>query len=238
MNRDFWRDAADGIRDILPPAIAAIPIGLLCGALGAAKGLSPAEMALMSMLVFAGGSQFAAIDLWAWPVPIATLVVSTLLVNSRHILMSLSLARRTGGFTWTQRLLGYAVMADENWAMAERRAASAGHLTPAYFLVMGAFFWLNWVVWATLGAVVGAVIGDPSRIGADFAFTALFIGLIVGFWRGHRSTATIGASLVAAALAYRFIGPPWHVAAGALAGIAAAWATAAPDAMREVEEGA
>ena len=228
MTRSPWRDAADGIRDILPPAIAAIPIGLLCGALGAAKGLSPAEMALMCALVFAGGAQFAAIDLWSWPVPVATLVVSTLLVNSRHILMSLSLARRTGGFTWAQRLLGYAVLADENWAMAERRAA-AGGMTPVYFLAMGGFFWLNWVVWGTLGAAVGAVIGDPSRIGADFAFTALFIGLVAGFWRGHRSTVTIGASLVVAALVYRFAGPPWHVAAGALAGIAAAWLTAAPE---------
>lgn len=228
MTRDLRRDALDGIRDILPPAIAAIPIGLLCGALGAAKGLSPAEMALMCALVFAGGAQFAAIDLWSYPVPVATLVLSTLLINSRHILMSLSLARRTGHFTWGQRLLGYAVLADENWAMAERRAAGRA-LTPAYFLGMGSFFYLNWLVWGTLGAVIGAAIGDPSRIGADFAFTALFIGLVVGFWRGHRSTVTIAASLVTAALVYHLAGPPWHVAAGALAGIAAAWLAAEPE---------
>ncbi len=80
----------------------------------------------MCALVFAGGAQFAAIDLWSYPVPVATLVMSTLLINSRHILMSLSLARRTGRFTWGQRLLGYAVLADENWAMAERRAAGPG----------------------------------------------------------------------------------------------------------------
>jgi predicted branched-subunit amino acid permease len=65
--------------------------------------------------------------------------------------------------------------------------------------------------------------GDPKRIGADFAFTALFIGLVAGFWKGRSTAVTVAASAVASALAYHFIGPPWHVAAGALCGILAAY---------------
>lgn len=237
MTRPLWRDAAAGIRDILPSIIASIPVGLLFGAVAVGKGLSTAEVALMCALVFAGGSQFAATDLWTYPVPVVTLMVSTLLVNSRHILMSLSLARRTGSFSWTQRLLSYAVLSDANWAMAERRAA-VQPLTPTYVLVMGGFYWLNWLVCGTAGAVIGAAIGDPTAIGADFAFTAMFIGLIAGFWRGHRGTVAIIVSLAVATLVYRLAGPPWHVVAGAFAGIAAAWAMAAPEAAQSVEEGA
>ena len=57
-------EAWEGFRDILPAAIAAMPIGLVFGALAAAKGLSVAEVWLMSFLVCAGGAQFAAIELW------------------------------------------------------------------------------------------------------------------------------------------------------------------------------
>jgi predicted branched-subunit amino acid permease len=59
-----WQDALDGLRDIAAPAIAAIPIGLLFGAVAAGKGLSALEVALMSALVFAGGAQFAGIEIW------------------------------------------------------------------------------------------------------------------------------------------------------------------------------
>lgn len=216
------REAREGIRDILPPAIAGIPIGLLFGALCAAKGLSPAEVASMSALVFAGGAQFAAVELWAHPAPVAALAFSTLLINARHILMGASLAPKTGRFSPLQRFLGFAVLADENWAFAERRAARQP-LTPAYFLAMGAVFWANWILWSTLGALGGSLLGDPSRLGADFAFTALFIGLIAGFWKGRVTGITIAASGVAAALAHILAGPPWHVATGAAAGIAAAY---------------
>src|SRR5690606_31462283 len=92
-------DFVDGLRDIAPVMVAAGPIGLLFGALGVGKGLSVAEAGLMSLLVFAGGAQFAAMELWTWPVPVAALAFSTLLVNARHILMGASLGPKLSGFT-------------------------------------------------------------------------------------------------------------------------------------------
>jgi predicted branched-subunit amino acid permease len=222
-----WRDVRDGLRDIAAPAIAAIPIGLLFGAVAAGKGLSVLEVALMSGLVFAGGAQFAGIEIWGYPVPVAALAFSTLLINLRHVLMGASLAPKARfGTGW--RLLGFSVMADENWALAERRATHAP-VTLAYWGPMGALFWANWVTWSTLGAVIGAAMGPPERFGADFAFTAMFIGLIAGFVRGRPTLLVIAASAAAAALTYQFVGAPWHVAAGALAGIAAAYGLARPE---------
>ena len=58
-----FREARDGLRDIAPAMVAAIPIGLLFGALSVAKGLSVLEVVLMSALVFAGGAQFAAMEI-------------------------------------------------------------------------------------------------------------------------------------------------------------------------------
>lgn len=221
-------EAIAGFRDILPAAIAAMPIGLVFGALATAKGLSVAEVWLMSFLVCAGGAQFAAIELWGYPVPVAALIASTLLINSRHVLMSASLGPKTGAFRPWQRFLTMFVMSDENWAFAERRAVTR-RLMPAYFGAMGATLWINWQVFSTLGAVGGTFLGDPRAIGADFAFTALFIGIVAGMWRGPATAAPVLASAAVGAVTYHLVGTPWHVLAGALAGIAAAAAAVRPE---------
>ncbi|TPQ48311.1 branched-chain amino acid ABC transporter permease [Prosthecomicrobium hirschii] len=221
MTADTLAEARAGFRDILPPLLAAVPIGLLFGALAVGRGLHPAEVALMSALVFAGGAQFAVLDLWAAPVPIGAVAFSTGLINARHLLMGASLAPKIAGFPRLVRLVGVAVMADENWALAERRARERP-LTPAYWIGMAVPFWVNWVVFTTLGALAGSFLGDPKRIGADFAFTALFIGLVAGFRAAPRAGAVIAASAAAAALAHLAVGSPWHVVSGATAGIAAA----------------
>jgi predicted branched-subunit amino acid permease len=65
-------------------------------------------------------------------------------------------------------------------------------------------------------------IGDPTRYGADFAFTAMFIALTAGFARSRTSVLVIVAAAGAAASAHLTIGAPWHVLAGALTGIAVA----------------
>jgi predicted branched-subunit amino acid permease len=83
-----------------------------------------------------------------------------------------------------------------------------------------------WIGSSALGAVLGSFLGDPARLGADFAFTALFIGLIAGFGRAKVTLITIAVSALVAALVHRTIGAPWHVASGALAGIAAAYVAA------------
>ena len=105
-------------------------------------------------------------------------------------------------------------------------------LTFAYFAAMGALLWTNWVVTTTLGALAGSFLGDPKRFGADFAFTALFIGIVAGFWKGRSTAVVIAAAASAAALAYVTIGSPWHVLAGAAAGIAAAYAAAGDEGDR------
>lgn len=235
MNRDspsfttYRSEARAGLRDIAPAAIAAIPIGLLFGAVAVAKGLSPAEVALMSALVFAGGAQFAAIETWIHPAPVATLAFATFLINVRHVLMGASLSPKVG-MTRVQKFLAFYFMTDESWALSERRALERP-VTGAYWAAMAAVLYFNWVASTGLGAVLGSLLGDPARLGADFAFTALFIGLIAGFGRTRVTLVTVAVSAGVAALVHHFVGAPWHVASGALAGIAAAYLSA-PDEAR------
>jgi 4-azaleucine resistance transporter AzlC len=215
------------LTDIAPVAVAAVPIGLLFGAIAVAKGLSPAEATLMSAVVFAGGAQFAAIETWTHPIPVGAIAFATLLINARHVLMGASLAPKFHASRW-QKLLGFFVLTDEAWALAERRALDRP-VTAAYWYAMAGVLPAAWVGSSALGAVLGTFVGDPSRVGADFAFAALFIGLIAGFGRGRIVLVTVAVSGGVAALAHVTVGTPWHVAAGALAGIAAAYLTADPE---------
>jgi 4-azaleucine resistance transporter AzlC len=257
-------DRREALRDIAPVAVAAVPIGLVFGALCVGKGLSILEAGLMSVLVFAGGAQFAAVELWSYPVPVLALAFSALLINARHVLMGASLAPKLRGFSRLQQLGGMHFLTDETWALAERRALTRP-VTPPYWFIMAVMLPLAWISATFLGAWLGSFLGDQRRLGADFVFTALFIGLVVAFWRGyvagfatqptHAASArsfgavvlglmvrfwrgrvigfAVAASGAASALAYVGLGPPWHVGAGAFAGIAAAWLAAAPESRRQ-----
>ena len=216
---DPGREFRAGLIAILPATLAVIPFALILGAAAAQKGLSPVEVLLMSSLVFAGGSQFVAVDLWSDPAPWLALGFAAFLVNLRYVLMSASIAPALARFPRIWRYVTVFFLADETWAFAERRAREVPLTTP--FLVgLIPVFYLNWIVCTVLGAVLGSAIENPQALGLDFAFTAIFIGLAASFWKGSRTGTVMAASAGASALTFLAVEGPWYVMAGALAGIA------------------
>jgi len=217
VSPDFRR----GVIDIAPVLVAAMPIGLLWGTLAAGKGLSPLEAGLTSATVFAGAAQFVAIELWREPAPWLLLTATAFIVNVRHILMGASLSRhmRHIGNRWHPLLMF--MMADENWAFAERRALSAP-LTVAYYFGLSLPMLVVWTTSSTIGALAGRSLGDPAAFGFDFAFSALFIGILAGFWKGPRTGAVLGASAITAALAKLYVPGAWYIVIGGIAGVAVA----------------
>ncbi|MGO4350381.1 AzlC family ABC transporter permease [Rhizobium sp. RAF36] len=209
------------MRAIAPLIAAVIPIGLVFGAVAATKGLSPVETGLMSALVFAGGSQFVAMDIWTHPASWAGLGFAALLVNIRHVLMGASIGSKMQAFPPRARYFSVLFLADEIWAMAEFRAGIA-RLTPAWFAGLATPFYLTWLLSSLAGATLGAFLGNPVTLGLDFAFPAVFIVLVMGFWKGSETGAVLLASGAAAVLTQHFIPGVWYIAAGALAGLAAA----------------
>ncbi|WGF89829.1 AzlC family ABC transporter permease [Marinivivus vitaminiproducens] len=211
--------ALAGFLLILPVLVATAPFGLLWGAIAARQGLSAAEVALMSGLVFAGGAQFVVIDLWREPAPVLFMTVTAALVNVRHILMGAAFPPLLTRFRPGLAYAGLFLLVDESWALALRRAEGRP-LDPAFWFGLTVPMWFNWTISTTAGALLGQAIADPAGFGLDFAFTAIFIGLTVGLWRGvSRSFLPWLASAAAASAAYLLIGSPWHVAAGGLAGL-------------------
>ena len=198
--------------------VAYVPIGLLWGTLAAGKGFSALEAMLMSVFVYAGASQFVAVDMWAEPVPILLLALTTLVVNLRHVLMSASLSRHIGSVPTGWKYATMFVLTDESWAMAERQAQRAP-LNLGYLLGTFLPLWPTWFLSSFIGAAVGKSLGDPAAFGLDFAFSAIFLTILMGFWKGQRTGAVIIASGLAAVAAKLWLPGAWFIMAGGVAGV-------------------
>lgn len=210
-----------GFQSILPLMVAVVPIGLVFGAVAATKGLSALEAMLMSALVFAGGSQFVAMDIWTHPASMAALGTAALLVNIRHVLMGASIARHMVDFSWRQKVMSMLFLADEIWAVAEFRARG-GRLTPAWFFGAALPFHAAWVLSGLTGALLGSLVGEPAVIAMDFVFPAVFVILIAGFWRGRRTGLILIGSGACALIVHQFVPGVWYILGGALGGVAMA----------------
>lgn len=82
---------SNGVRDAVPLLLAIAPYALVLGAQASRSGLSVTELGLMTAMNFAGGSEFAAIQIWKNPLPVITIILITFLIKSRHIIMGAAL---------------------------------------------------------------------------------------------------------------------------------------------------
>ena len=208
-----------GVRDIAPIVIATIPFGLIFGALSAKEGMSLSDSVLLSALTYAGASQFAALEFWAHPLPFWTILFSVAAVNLRLLLYSAAFGGRIAHWPPLARYAGLGLLTDPTFALAELKS---GRLSAAYYFGLALPLYVNWVVTTAIGFISGSLIARPEAIGLDFVVTAYFIHLVMGFRTRPNAGVVIATSALASLLAYLTAGPPWHFAAGALVGMAAA----------------
>jgi 4-azaleucine resistance transporter AzlC len=209
--------AVAGAKKCVPIEISGCAIGLVFGALAGQAGLGVGEAVLMSALVFSGAAQFVVLGLWASPLPVATIVLTTLVVGLRHVLMGAALGPV---FSKLPRLKAYGsvfFMADENWALTMGEFAKGRR--DAAFLVGGGFLmFLTWTGSTFVGGAFGGAVEDPARWGLDFAFTAVFIALICGMWKGKSDILPWAVAAVAAVAAHHLLPGQWYILLGGLAG--------------------
>ena len=95
-----------------------LPFGLIYGALALQAGIPPMAALAMSSIVLAGSAQFVGTQLFAADAPGALIILTTFVVNLRHMLYSASVAPYLSqlGLRW-KLLLAY-LLSDEAYAMA------------------------------------------------------------------------------------------------------------------------
>lgn len=217
---NFTRSGAiAGARQGLPLAASIFLVGMVFGVLARHAGLTVAEALLMSLIVFAGASQFVAVGLWAGPVPIAAIVLTTLIVNLRHVLLGAALRP---WFRDLSRLRTYSslfFMVDESWALTIGQVR-AGAEDRAFLIGAGSLMYLAWVSSTAIGYLAGSAMGDLSRWGLDFAITAVFTALLVGMWRGRSDLWPWLVSAAVAVITWRLLPGTWYIVCGAVSGTA------------------
>jgi len=191
----IWRTVpVEYLRDAAALGAAMVVVGASFGALAVSAGLSTLTAVAMSLLVFAGGSQFLAVAIVATGGAPVAAVLGGLLLNVRHLPFGLAVAHVVGR-SWPARLIGAHVMVDEVVAFA--RSADPRRARQAYWL-LGATMFTTWNLGTVLGAWAGALLPDPDRLGVDAAFPAALFALLLPTVRG---AATIRATVAGAGLA-------------------------------------
>ncbi|WP_315075333.1 AzlC family ABC transporter permease [Acinetobacter guillouiae] len=224
-----FKEFARGLKTSIPMLLGIIPFALVLGTQAAQKGFSALEVPLLTGLNFAGGSEFAIIEVWTQPPQLLFLILITFLVNSRHILMGASLAPYIRHLPNRKALPLLFFMCDESWALSITDAHKQNPRNPyagfSVFFYIGLCFALNvmWVVFTTMGVGIGSFLGDVTKFGFDMAFPAVFLVLLRGMWKGFKPALPWLISLIAAALAYYYLPKGWYVLIGSISGIFAAF---------------
>ncbi|HRL77358.1 MAG TPA: AzlC family ABC transporter permease [Candidatus Accumulibacter phosphatis] len=174
-----------GMRDTLPLLLGALPFGLIYGAIAATSGLSFAATLAMSAFVFAGSSQFIAVGLVAAQTPVAIIVLTTLIVNLRHMLYSATLLPYLRHLPQRWRIALAFWLTDETFAVTVHRFQrdDASDCKHWYQLGSSVAMYLNWQLWCFVGLLLGNRIPDAQSWGLDVAMPVTFIGMIIPFVR-------------------------------------------------------
>jgi 4-azaleucine resistance transporter AzlC len=224
--RSIWRTSSpEDLRDALALGAAIVVVGASFGALAATAGVPLIMIVAMSVLVFAGGSQFLAVAVIAsGGAPVAA-VLGGLLLNARHLPFGLAIADVVGR-SWPARLLGTHFMVDESVAFARSRPDPV-RARRVYWMV-GITIFVAWNLGTVVGALAGSAVPDPARFGVDAAFPSALLALLLPTLRGSAGAARV--ALAGAVLA--LLATPWLPAGVpvlvALAGLLAAGRSGGP----------
>jgi 4-azaleucine resistance transporter AzlC len=211
--RDFRR----GLLATAPLVPGVVAFGLLYGMMARQVGFSPGEAWAMSLIVHAGSAQFTALGMWRDAADAMPIILTTLVINLRHMLMGASVAPHLRGLSPIWKAILALWMSDESYALAiaEYEQGRGSHW---YFLGANVGIYLAWPTGGLVGALIGTAVPHLGDYGLDLVFPLAFLGLLMIFLKSgiDVAVAVIGGGL---ALVGTFLLPgKWYIiVAGLLA---------------------
>lgn len=168
----------DGIRLFLPIGAGYLPLGFACGIVCAEAGMSVVQIFIMSLLVYAGAGQYIAGGMIAAGASPLSIIITTFIVNSRHILYTSVLYPYISKWSFFKQSLFATQITDEVFAMHSSYMNKNNANTVTAFTV-NIFSHSSWIISNTIGGISASLIPDSSKFGLDFTLYALFIALIL-----------------------------------------------------------
>lgn len=168
-----------GVKDCVPTLLGYISIGLAFGVVGSASGLSLVEIALLTILVYAGSAQFIFCALLLTSSPTSAIIVTIFVVNLRHLLMSLTLAPHFTRYSMLRNVGFGTLLTDETFGVAVTKQMQNGKLYGRWMDGLNITAYAFWILSCIAGAFLGQWVANPEKWGLDFALIAMFIALLV-----------------------------------------------------------
>ncbi len=220
--------ALSGVRAGVPIAVGYLPIGITFGLVGTSAGLTTLETLSLSLLVFAGASQFVAVNLMVLGASAGEIVLTTLVLNIRHFLMTSALSRRMApGMSTGIAVLVALGITDETFSVASLQDEEV--LAPSFCLGLNAVAYLAWCGGTAMGTLAASVIPAAIRSSMGIALYAMFVGLLVPRITVDRHALIVAVSAMGIHLVFRLsalsaLGAGWGiVAATVIAASVGAW---------------
>jgi 4-azaleucine resistance transporter AzlC len=168
-----------GVKDCLPTLLGYLSIGFAAGVVEKTAGFTIPEIAMMSVILYAGSAQFIAAGMIAAGSTVMSIVVTILFVNLRHLLLSAALSPYFRKLTPFRNMLIGALLTDETFGVAINESARKKNISERWMHGLNITAYLNWIIANIAGAFLGQWITNPEVFGLDFALPAMFIGLLV-----------------------------------------------------------
>lgn len=196
-----------GVRSVSPVLVGVVPFGLIAGAAAVGVGLSGFQAVGMSILIFAGASQLAAIELLGQGSPVVVVVVTALVINLRMMMYSASIAPHFRGLATRWRAAIAYLLTDQAYALSVTRFRTAEPASRRwYYFGVTLPLWIVWQCCTVIGVVVGARL--PDAIPLEFAVPLTFLALLVPAIADRASAAT---AVVAGTVAVLGVGLPLNL---------------------------
>jgi 4-azaleucine resistance transporter AzlC len=207
-----------GATAVAPVLVGIAPFGLVAGVTAVGVGLSVLEAAALSVVVFAGAAQLAMIDLVGRDAQLLVVVGTAIVINTRFLMYSASLAPYFLEEDARLRALVAYVLTDQAFALSVSQFTTAAEDVDEqwYYLGTALPLWAVWQVATVVGAVVGARV--PAWLPLEFAVPMTFLALLIP---SIRNLPTASAALVGGSVATVGASLPFNAGllAGAFAGV-------------------
>jgi 4-azaleucine resistance transporter AzlC len=171
-----------GVSRALPITLGYVPIGFAYGVLAQKAGLSAFNTLAMSIFVYAGSSQLIAVGLFAAGAAPLSIILTTFIVNLRHMLMASALAPYLSRWNkFEQGVFAYEIT-DESFALhsvAFPRVSPSVGPDPTESIALNFTAQISWVLGSWLGLVTGGLITDIEQFALDYTLPAMFIALLM-----------------------------------------------------------
>lgn len=211
-----------GLRASFPVVVGYLPIAFSFGLMSHEGGLPLWAAALMSMIVYTGAGQFAALSMLGMGTPGLEIVMAVLFMNLRHVVMNLALLPKLAAqglrFGLGLRALVSLGVTDETFAVA-LFSGKGEVLTPAGMLGLNLGAWASWWIGSVAGAWAAGLVPKSLNAAMAVMLYGLFIGLLVPAVRGNRKGLLIALGAMGVHLAARqVLAPGWALVAAILLG--------------------